>query len=164
MTTVSAHNFKAALSHLVGAVTIVTTRDADGQPWGFTATSFCSLSLDPPLVLVCLATSADCYPAFTTSPRFAVNLLSTQQRDLSQRFATKGTAKYRETQFEDGPGGLPLLPESLAYMECRVRDIYPGGDHIILVGLVEHTSENTNGYNDIPLLYYARTYGTFTPL
>ncbi|MBV9228060.1 MAG: flavin reductase family protein, partial [Chloroflexi bacterium] len=135
---ISAHIFKGVQASLAGAVTIVTTRDEAGLPWGFTATSFCSLSLDPPLILTCLARSADCYSAFLDNPFFAVNVLSDRQRHLSQLFATKGNRKYRDTQFEEGRLGVPLLPDSLARLECRVQDIYPGGDHCILVGLVEH--------------------------
>ena len=120
---VPAHTFKELQSLLAGAVTIVTTRDEAGLPWGFTATSFCSLSLDPPLVLVCLARSADSSPAFLNNTHFAVNILSAQQRHLAQRFATKGNGKYRETSFIEGQAGLPLLPDCLACLECRIQAI-----------------------------------------
>lgn len=159
---VSAHTFKGIQSLLAGAVTIVTTRDEAGLPWGFTATSFCSLSLDPPLILICLAHSADSYTAFLNSPFFAVNILSHQQRHLSQRFATKGNEKYRDTQFIEGQSGMPLLPDCLACLECRVQAIYPGGDHCILVGLVEYGEHVLSKHVRQPLLYYNRTYGTFT--
>jgi flavin reductase ActVB len=161
---ISADTFKDVQSYLAGAVTIVTTRDEEGKPWGFTATSFCSLSLDPPLVLVCLAQSADCYPAFLNCSLFAVNMLSKRQQDLSQRFASKGDAKYQDMRFQDGQMGMPLLPDSLAFLECRVQAVYPGGDHIILVGLVEHGEHVVSSHVMQPLLYYTRTYGTFTPL
>ena len=161
---VSAQTFKGVQALLAGAVTIVTTRDEAGLPWGLTATSFCSLSLDPPLIVICLARSADCYTAFLSSPFFAVNVLSDRQRHLSQRFATKGHSKYRDTQFEEGQLGVPLLPESLARLECRVHATYPGGDHCILVGLVEHGEHLLSDGNLQPLLYYNRAYGTFTSL
>src|SRR5437879_11077932 len=96
----STNTFKLVQAHLTGAVTIITTRDADEQPRGFTATSFCGLSLDPPLVLFGLATSADSYDAFVNGSYFAVNILSSQQSDLSQCFATKGSIKYQSIEFE----------------------------------------------------------------
>jgi flavin reductase ActVB len=161
---VSMETFKSVQALLAGAVTIVTTRDKAGQPWGLTATSFCSLSLDPPLVVVCLAHSADSYHAFLTSSSFAVHILSARQSHLSQRFVTKGNTKYQQTHFEQGQLGVPLLSESLACLECRVQAIYPGGDHCLLVGLVEHGEPLLSESLSQPLLYYHRAYGTFTPL
>jgi flavin reductase ActVB len=162
---VSTQTFKEVQALLAGAVTIATTtRDEGGRPWGFTASSFCSLSLDPPLVAVCLARSADCYTAFLKSSFFAINVLSARQRHLSQRFATKGNRKYYDTQFEEGQLGVPLLSESLARLECCVQTIYPGGDHSILIGLVEHGEPPPSESLLQPLLYYNRSYGTFTLL
>lgn len=157
---VSATDFKQLQSHLTGGVTIITTHDNEGQPWGFTASSFCSLSLDPPLVLFCLGNSADCYPAFTQSNCFAVNILSAEQSELSQRFARKGREKYTATRFAKGALGLPLIEEALAQLECSVQAIYPGGDHVIVVGQVEGGISREGQ----PLLYYARSYGVFSPL
>lgn len=158
----STHDFKHILAHLVGAVTIITTRDVEGKPQAFTATSFCSLSLTPPLVLFCLNTSADSYDAFVNGCHFAVNILSDQQQELSQLFATKGHAKYQSIAFEQGQTEAPLLPDCLAYLECSNHAIYPGGDHCIIVGLVEHGQIGLIEHDIHPLLYYARTYGTFT--
>jgi flavin reductase ActVB len=158
----SANDFKLVQAHLAGAVTIITTRDADGYPKGFTATSFCSLSLDPPLVLFCLNASADSYNAFVNGCHFAVNILSAQQRDLSQLFATKGNVKYQSVEFEQGETGAPLLPNCLAYLECSIYAIHPGGDHRIIVGLVRHGQLGLHRHDTYPLLYYTRTYGTFT--
>lgn len=158
----SAHDFKLVQAHLAGAVTIITTCDAAGQPKGFTATSFCSLSLEPPLVLFCLNTAADSYHAFVNGSSFAVNILAAQQRDLSQRFATKGEAKYQDILFEQGMTGTPLLPHCLAYLECSIYAIHPGGDHHIIVGLVRHGQLGSERDDIQPLLYYTRTYGTFS--
>lgn len=157
-------DFKQAMAHLAGAVTVITTCDAQGQPWGFTATAFCSLSLDPPLVLCCLSQDADCFQAFLHRRAFAVNILTEQQRHLARRFATKGRAKYQETQFSTGRMGLPLLSDALLTLECGVQSVFPGGDHSILVGLVEHTTQADEDQASKPLLYYAQTYGTFAPL
>lgn len=91
--------FRDAMARFASGVTIVTTTDDTGQLWGFTASSFCSLSLQPPLVLVCLDRSADCYPVFRARPRFLVNILSTHHRGLALRFATKGGDKPLRLSF-----------------------------------------------------------------
>lgn len=160
----SAHDFKLIQAHLVGAVTIITTHDAEGHPRGFTATSFCSLSLEPPLVLFCLNTSADSYHAFVNGCNFAVNILSNRQSNLSQLFATKGSAKYESVEFKQGQTGAPLLPDCLAYLECTIHATYPGGDHRIVVGLVRYGELGEYHPDTHPLLYYTRTYGTFISL
>ncbi len=160
----SAHDFKLVQAYLAGAVTIITTSNGEGQPRGFTATSFCSLSLDPPLVLFCLNTSADCYQAFLHNGHFAVNMLAEHQRDLSQQFATRGQAKYEGSTFFQGQLGIPLLADCLAYLECSIYATYPGGDHRIILGLVEHVYPGPCQSDARPLLYYSRSYGTFTSL
>jgi flavin reductase (DIM6/NTAB) family NADH-FMN oxidoreductase RutF len=160
----SADTFKLVQAHLAGAVTIITTQDIYEQPRGFTATSFCGLSLDPPLVLFGLARSADSYDAFVNGSFFAVNILSEQQSALSQRFATKGDMKYQSTTFEQGQTGAPLLPDCVAYLECSVHAIYPGGDHCIIVGLVQYGQLGQHDHDIQPLLYYTRAYGTFSVL
>jgi flavin reductase ActVB len=157
--------YKDLLAHLAGAVAVGTTRDAAGQVWGFTASSFCSLSLDPPLVLFCLAHSADCHAAFTAADSFAISILTAQQAEVSQRFAVKGNAKYTGVRFVEGELDMPLIPGALAWLECRAYATYPGGDHTIVVGQVAHGGMGEKGASNDgarPLLYYDRTYGTFT--
>ncbi|HEY7350947.1 MAG TPA: flavin reductase family protein [Ktedonobacterales bacterium] len=161
---ITPETFKALLAHLAGAVTIITTRGADGQIWGFTASSVCSVSLEPPLVLFCLEHTADCHPAFLESSVFAINFLSSEQSGLSALFAMKGAVKYRETPFTEGAFHLPLLPGALVHLECSVYARYPGGDHTIIVGQVEGGSQTTAQDSLQPLLYYARSYGTFAGL
>ena len=159
--TIEVQHFKRLMAQLTGAVTVITTCDKEGHPWGFTATSFCSLSLNPPLVLCCLNQDAECYEAFVKGHGFAINLLSAQQRHLSDRFATKGRMKYQMTHFTQGQTGLPLLPGALVTMECKLQQIYSGGDHSILIGLVQHGVLTEESPALRPLLHYARTYGTF---
>jgi flavin reductase (DIM6/NTAB) family NADH-FMN oxidoreductase RutF len=156
--------FKALLAQLAGPVTIITIRDANRQVWGFTASSVSSVSLEPPLVLFCLEQSADCYPAFEDSSAFAINILTSEQSDLSALFAMKGSAKYRETPFIEGTSDLPLLPGALVHLECSVYAKYPGGDHTIFVGQVEGGAQAAEEDAVQPLLYHARSYGTFAPL
>jgi len=161
---ISTQDFKQAMARLAGAVSIITTRDEQGQPWGFTASAFCSLSLDPPLVLFCLSEDADCYQAFVRARFFAINLLSEQQCNLAQLFANKGRAKYHETTFVQGKLNLPLLPETLVAIECSRLNAYPGGDHSIFTGLVEYGGLAEANLAAHPLLYCSHTYGTFTAL
>lgn len=151
-------SFRNALSRFASGVTIVTTQDGRGRPVGFTASSFASLSLDPPLILVCLARNAECYPAFAEAPSFAVSILASGQADLARRFATKGIEKFDGLPICRAEGtGLPLIPGAIARLQCRMRDRFDGGDHIILVGEVVG-AETQDG---APVIYLNRQYGRF---
>jgi flavin reductase (DIM6/NTAB) family NADH-FMN oxidoreductase RutF len=114
--------------------------------------------------LFCLERSADCHPAFLESSVFAINFLSSEQSELSALFARKGDRKYRETPFIAGAFDLPLLPGALVHLECSVYARYPGGDHTIIVGQVERGTQAASGTLLHPLIYYARSYGTFAHL
>ncbi|HEY1351367.1 MAG TPA: flavin reductase family protein [Ktedonobacteraceae bacterium] len=161
---IGAQDFKQVMARLAGAVSVITTCDEQHQPWGFTASAFCSLSLEPPLILFCLHQEADCYQAFLQARFFALNLLSEHQRDLAQRFAQKGRTKYQETTFVPGTLQVPLLPATLATLECSRINAYPGGDHCIFTGLVEYSQVSESHPGIRPLLYATQTYGTFTAL
>jgi flavin reductase ActVB len=126
--------FLEAIGRFPTGVTIVTTVDQHGRQWGFTASSFASLSLQPPRVFVCLDASANCHPSFTSADRFAVNILGAEQEELARHFATKMVDKFSGTNFELGELRLPLLPDAVATLECRTAGRFPGGDHTILVG------------------------------
>jgi flavin reductase (DIM6/NTAB) family NADH-FMN oxidoreductase RutF len=129
-----------ALRQLFGCfatgVTVVTTRDRLGRPRGMTANSFTSVSLTPPLILVCVATDAPIWPTFATAAHFAVNVLADYQRDVSQRFARPAEDKFAGIAWQEGAFGVPLIGGSAALLECRrVREIEVG-DHMILLGEV----------------------------
>ena len=115
----------------------MTTRDQAGQIFGCTANSFSSVSLKPPLVLWSQALTAGSYAAFQNSERFVVNILSEEQRPLSQQFATSMENKFNGVNWEPGISGLPILTGCSAYLECRKVANYPGGDHTIFLGEVE---------------------------
>ena len=126
-----------------------------------TASSFVTLSFEPPLVMFAIQHNADSYSSIVSSKSFGVSLLSMQQVEIAQRFASKGSAKTVNTQFDHGLVlQVPLIPGSLAQIECLTSQIFIGGDHAIVVGLVE----NARTYEGQPLLYFARRYGSFTPL
>jgi flavin reductase ActVB len=128
--------FKEVFSRYPSGVVIVTTRTADGEAKGFTASSFTSVSADPPLVLACLNLTAECYPAFAAASHFAIGILRPHHQDLAERFARRGGDKFAESRFVDGPHGLPVIPDALATLICAKAYDYPGGDHVILVGAV----------------------------
>lgn len=133
-----AARFRAALGQFPAGVTITTTRDEAGERWGFTASAFASLSIAPPLVLVCLDRAADCHRAFTRAPGFAVNILRPEHEDLAYHFATKGADKFARGTFAPGRLGYPVLDDALVALESEREDALDGGDHTILVGRVRH--------------------------
>ncbi|MCI0548072.1 MAG: flavin reductase family protein [Candidatus Rokubacteria bacterium] len=149
------------LGHFASGVTVVTTRDSEGQPAGLTANAFSSVSLDPPLVLVCVSHKAQSYPALRDSRRFAINILSEAQEAVSQRFASPPVAsnaeKFDGLPYRCGVLDLPILDAALAHLECETRHAYPGGDHTILVGQVESAGISADNQLE-PLLYYRGRY------
>jgi Conserved protein/domain typically associated with flavoprotein oxygenases, DIM6/NTAB family len=151
-------NFRNAMARFASGVTVVTTRNSDGAFVGFTASAFCSLSLEPPLLLVCLQKDADCYAAFMESEVFAVSILARGQAAIARRFATKAIAKLKDTPVTPGAQtGLPLI--AAAHAECRMRERMDGGDHTILVGEVVLAATS----DAEPLLHYNRQFGRFQP-
>lgn len=144
-----------ALGSFATGVTVVTCVDADGNPFGLTVNSFTSVSLDPPLLLVCLAKLARCTPPLVSAPFFAVNVLQTGQQPASIRFSTVDEDRFGATPWSTGETGAPLLMESLGVFECERHAVYDGGDHDILVGHVLRASFDPNLD---PLLYFRGRY------
>jgi flavin reductase (DIM6/NTAB) family NADH-FMN oxidoreductase RutF len=147
--------FRHTLGHFASGVTIVTTRDPNGRPVGLTASAFTSVSLDPPLVLVCVDLKARCYAAFDACRHFAINILEARQEDLSRHFASSTVDdKFDEVEPGTGQLGLPLIERALAHLECEKVSTFPGGDHTIFVGRVEAARV---GAGD-PLVHYRGRY------
>ncbi len=117
-------------------VTVVTTMDAEGQPLGFTANSFSSLSLDPPLLLVSIANSSANLAAFAGGRGFAVNILAEGQKDLSATFARPVDDRFAGVAWQRGPVGAPILPGVSAWFDCRLEQALPAGDHTLLIGRI----------------------------
>ena len=151
-------DFRRLLGHFAAGVTIITTTGKDGKPYGLTATAFCSVSLDPPLVLVCVDKKAESHPHVEASGIYAVNFLTQQQVDLSNRFAKSGYDKFEGVEWNRGGLGLPLLPGALAHLECRVANKVDAGDHTIFVGQVE-SGEVVGGD---PLMHFSGAYRALT--
>jgi len=149
-------DFRRALGHFATGVTVVTTVDDDGRPTGLTANAVSSVSLDPPLVLVCVSQHAHCYSCFRPGGKFAVNILASDQEALARRFASSsltGAQKFEGVGYREGALGIPIVKEALAEFECTVIHAYPGGDHTIFVGRVE-VVEMRGDVGREPLLYY----------
>ena len=117
-------------------VTVVTTIDATGQPLGFTANSFSSVSLDPPMLLVSIANKSQNLVCFTESPGFAVNILAEGQKDVSATFARPVEDRFSTVYWRRGPVGAPLIAGASAWFDCSMEQIVPAGDHTILIGRV----------------------------
>lgn len=128
--------FRNALGQFATGVTIVTTKDTEGSPVGVTASSFNSVSLDPPLVLWSLAKTARSMPAYENSGGFNVHVLASHQSDLSNQFARPTEDKFDGIDWAECDNGFPLLPEFAALFRCKTHYQYEGGDHIIFVGEV----------------------------
>ncbi len=129
--------FRAVMGHFVTGVTIVTTRDGEGRPLGLTVNAFSSLSLDPVLILVAIHRDAGPHDVLVGGSSFAVSVLAGDQAELAIHF-TRGPAedRFRDLPVREAPMGNPLVPGALAWLECAVREVFPGGDHSIVVGEV----------------------------
>jgi flavin reductase ActVB len=148
------------MARFASGVTIVTTESPGGSRVGFTASAFSSLSLDPPLILVCLERRAECFDAFMAAPQFAVSILASGQSAVAMTFATRGADKFANLEVQPGPlSGMPLVAGALAQLECQMHERLGGGDHVILVGEVI----SANVADSPPLLHYNRSFGAFAP-
>ncbi|RUW08267.1 alpha/beta fold hydrolase, partial [Mesorhizobium sp. M1A.F.Ca.IN.020.03.1.1] len=136
--------FRRALGSFLTGVTIVTTIGAEGEPRGFTANSFTSVSLDPPLVLVCIAHKALGHPVFATSKSFAINILNETQKAASGIFASKAADKFASVDWRPGKTGSPVLDGSVATFDCDMERLVEAGDHSILIGRVRDFQHNTS--------------------
>lgn len=137
LTEFDSRTFRNACGQFLTGVTVVTSVGSDGQPIGFTANSFSSVSLDPPLVLVCADKRLGQYDALTAAPGYAVHILSEDQEAISTKFAMKGADKFADLAVEEGLHGSPVLPDAIVVMECRTVNQVEAGDHTILIGQVE---------------------------
>ncbi len=152
---VSKDDFKKVMGSFAAGVTVVTTVDADGKPWGLTATAFSSLSMDPPLCLVCIDKKSGSHQAVEGSKKFAVNFLRDAQEAVSNKFASRSEDKYSGVEHTLGAEtGCPLLAGALATMECRLVNVFDGGDHSIFVGEL-CSVEVSEG---VPLVYWRGGY------
>jgi flavin reductase (DIM6/NTAB) family NADH-FMN oxidoreductase RutF len=133
---------------------VVTTKAADGSDQGMTVSAFCSLSLEPPLVLICIEKTASVHEALTCAPSFVVNVLSAKQEQLARRFAIVDIDRFEGVGFSRSGGGIAVLDDVLAVIECNRVSLLDGGDHTIVIGEVEAGRAEIG----TPLLYYRGGY------
>jgi|SRR6185503_9656012 len=154
---VTQEEFRAALGSFASGVTVVTTKDSRGKMLGITVSAFCSVSLSPPMVLICIEKSAGSHYAFEESNVFVVNILREGEAALSELFASLREDKFDRIAYSRGIDGVPVLDNALASLDCRVTFSYHGGDHSIFVGEVERARVD----NGEPLIYFRSSYGRF---
>src|SRR3990167_2595228 len=157
----SPREFRASLGMFATGVTIVTARTASGELAGLTASSFNSVSLDPPLVLWSLAQAAGSMAVFANGQHYAINVLAADQQALAERFAARDVDRWQGVDFVEGVSGAPLLTGCVATFECFNRSQYTEGDHVIFVGEVERCSRRAAAS---PLLYHGGRFYTEHPL
>lgn len=152
--------FRDALGAFATGVTIITTRDAAGQPIGVTANSYNSVSLDPPLILWSLARTSRSFDAFMQAESFAVHVLCEAQEDLAMRFASRGEDKFAGLAVDNEHGGAPLLPGCSTRLECTTHARHDGGDHVIFVGEVKRF----DSIRQEPLLFHHGRFARLAPV
>lgn len=146
--------FRRACGRFATGVAIASAVDHGGAAHGLTVSSFTSVSLDPPLILICVGHEVSTVEVFRRASHFGISILREENRDVSQRFATKGLDKFDGIGWHQGQTGAPLIDRALATMECEVYQRIPSGDHDILVGRVVATRVD----DGVPLIYYASRY------
>jgi flavin reductase (DIM6/NTAB) family NADH-FMN oxidoreductase RutF len=131
------NKFRYVMGHIPAGVTIVTSRTEDGAPLGLTVSAIVSVSLEPIRLLVCIHKKAASHDPILRCGSFAVNVLSSRQAELAMRFSTAPPEdRFNALELQASPLGNPLLPGSLAWLDCRVTDVYPGGDHSVILASV----------------------------
>ena len=134
---VGEEDFRRVMGHFSTGVTVVCSRKPDGDPVGLTVNAFTSVSLDPPLVLICIHRDAEAHDLLLQAGQFGVSFLRAEQEELAVLFSTLDPDdRFRDLVVPHGPFGNPLVEGALAWMECRIHQVHPGGDHSIIVGEV----------------------------
>lgn len=159
LSTIDPATFRSVLGRFASGVTVVTVQDSQHDDHGMTVSAFCSLSLEPPLVLICVEKCASLHAVIAngdTASRFAVNILESKQEEVARRFADDHPNRFEGVGFTRGTTGAPIIDDCLAVIECEVQSRHPAGDHTIVIGAVigSATSEGS------PLLYYRGGYAT----
>jgi flavin reductase (DIM6/NTAB) family NADH-FMN oxidoreductase RutF len=146
--------FRAVLGRFASGVTVVTTCSADGTDHGMTVSAFCSVSLDPPLVLACIGHDASMHGPIMREDRFGVSILAVGQEALARRFADQRSDRFDGVGYTRGQLGVALIDDAVAHLECRVVERYETGDHTVVLGHVEAAAADDGR----PLAYYRGGY------
>jgi flavin reductase (DIM6/NTAB) family NADH-FMN oxidoreductase RutF len=145
--------FKLAMSQFASGVTVVTT-ELEGERFGMTVASFASLSLHPPLAIVCIEKNVRSHDAIAAAGHFGISILASDQAAISNRFASRAEDKFEGVAVRKGVTGVPLIEGAVCTIECRLREALPGGDHSIFVGEVLEASSTETA----PLVYFRSSY------
>jgi len=156
----SSEQLRKVLGHFATGVTVVTTRLASGQPWGFTVNAFTSVSLTPPLILICVDHRTESFQAMSRAETFAVNFLAEDQEEIARLFASKSKDRFERTAYTDSPEGNPLLEGCLGFLECRRIAAHAHGDHDVIIGEVVRAKASGGA----PLLFYRSAFGRVEPV
>jgi flavin reductase (DIM6/NTAB) family NADH-FMN oxidoreductase RutF len=157
---IDAAEFRRVLGHWVTGVAVVAATRSDGTPCGLTATAVTSLSLDPPLVLVCVERSANSHDCIHQAGAFSVNILPESAERVARRFAENETSdKFAGISYRTEASGAPVLGDAMAWVDCSLHEALPGGDHTIFIGQVLAADAR----EAVPLVYYRGGYGRFSP-
>lgn len=146
--------FRQLMGRFATGVTVLTARDAAGQPVGMTANAVASASLEPPLVLVCVDQARDCHPVLERAAHFGLTVLAADQEPLSRRFAAETADRFDGIAVQEGAHGVPLLPGAVAHVVCARHAAVPAGDHTIFVGRVVAGTWSERP----PLVYFRSAY------
>jgi flavin reductase (DIM6/NTAB) family NADH-FMN oxidoreductase RutF len=151
---IDSDTFRSVLGRFASGVTIVTARDDSGTDHGMTVSAFCSLSLEPPMVLLCVDHAASMHDLLLSHPRFGISILSSDQEDYSRRFAREESDRFDGIAYSRGDAGVVLLDDAIAHLECEMTAHYNAGDHTIFLASVHHAAPRDGR----PLLYYRGGY------
>jgi 3-hydroxy-9,10-secoandrosta-1,3,5(10)-triene-9,17-dione monooxygenase reductase component len=149
-------SFREALGHYASGITVITSH-VDGEPVGFTCQSFYSVSMDPPLVSFSVMSSSASYPKIRQAGRFAVNILSDEQANISNQFARRGANKWNGVEWRESPLGSPVIAGSLHWLDCEIYAEHTAGDHLIVIGEVKGLNLQDAAATR-PLLYFKGQY------
>ncbi|MGC1677020.1 MAG: flavin reductase family protein [Candidatus Binataceae bacterium] len=148
------NELRRVMGHFATGVTVITSLRSSGEMHGLTANAFSSVSLVPPLLLICVDKKAESYPCFEESKVFTVNILSAEQEALSRKFAVSGGNKFEGVSYRIGANGVPILDGSIAYLECRLSGSMDAGDHTVYLGEIEQAET----HEAKPLLFFRGGY------
>ena len=153
---IDSETYRAVLGRFASGIVVITLRGNDGVDHGMTVSAFCSLSLEPTLVLVCIDHAASMHPLMLEHPTFGVNILSSEQEAYSRRFAAEEDDRFDGIAYTRGENGVVLLADALAHMECHVVRHYDAGDHTIFIAEIDRAEPTAA--EGRPLLYYRGGY------
>jgi flavin reductase (DIM6/NTAB) family NADH-FMN oxidoreductase RutF len=154
LTTIEQHHFRRVCSKYATGITILTVLDSFRVPHGMTVNSFTSVSLSPPLILVCIDRQTPILSHFKPGTRFGVNVLHEEQKELSTWFARSGHDRFSGMEWHAGETGVPVLPGMLATLECEVSQMIEAGDHLVVIGAALHATWREGQ----PLVYFNSSY------